>query len=372
MIEILWQVFLLLMIPAIPGVTLFLYLRYSRRRISRSSIKYSIDDLPMGLTFYAEDGMVLLTNHAMNLLSETLTDAPLMNGVDFHDRLFRGVGIKGAFGGGRIDGFSLIHEDRVTDFQRKRIDVGNGVVYQLSAFDTTDLYHAEQQLRKDAKEIARAHARLKDYEREVEQLAASEAFLATKARIHDMLGQELLATRYYLTDREADISAEELVTRWEKVINDLKSGGTGKGLTQLQEDAELAASTVRALDQAAKAIGLKLTFLGDFPEQGVKLMRLIVSAARICMTNAVRHGGATEMTICFEECTDDDAMQEIVFSNNGTAPPSEMIKGGGLAALEKLMQEAEGTVEYQTDEGFAVRIKVTPAEIRRVRAHPHP
>ena len=371
MIHYFWQIILLLLVPMIPGFTLFAYLRFTRRGVTRSSTKYGIDDLPMGLAFYREDGMVLLTNHAMNMLAEDLTDAPLLNAVTFHDSLFRGAGIKAAFAGGNADAFSIIHDGRVTDFLRKRIDTGDRIVYQLSAFDTTDLYHAEQSLRMDAEEIARAHERLKTYEAEVEELAQDEALLATKARIHDMLGQELLATRYFLTDEAADITGAELIKRWERVLHDLKSGGTGDGLTQVREGEELAVNTVRALDQAARAIGLKLTFSGEFPHSSVKLMRLIVSAARICMTNAVRHGGADKMTIRFEEEDDADGRVCVTFSNNGRIPPGEMIKGGGLIALEKLIGEAEGTVQYDTDKEFSVRITVTPAEIRRAAARPH-
>lgn len=354
----LWQIFLLMLIPVIPGFTLLFYLRYTRRGITRSSIKYSIDDLPMGLAFYAEDGFVLLVNRAMSMLAETLTDAPLINGMTFYDRVFRGDVTGDARVSGNADTFSLMRGGTVTTFRRERIDLENGFVYQLSAYDTTDLYHKEVALRQEAEAIGRAQERLKSYDAEVEALAAREALLAAKTRIHDMLGQELLATRYYLTDYEADIDSDELLGRWERVMEDLRSGGTKQALTHVDEGSEMARNAMRAMSDAAAAMGLKLFFAGDFPEQSMKLTRLIVSCARVCMTNAVRHGDADAMTIRFEEKETAGGYITIVYENNGKIPAGDPVKGGGLEALELLVTQAEGTLSFDTRDRFRVKVRV--------------
>ncbi|MBQ9511664.1 MAG: hypothetical protein IJR58_00555 [Lachnospiraceae bacterium] len=350
-----------IVVVAIPAgmVLLFLvYMRYFRHRLVINSIKYSIDHLPMGLMFYAENGLVLLTNKTMNLLCESLTERPLMNGAAFHTGLFEKTFDNETRVRGTRDAFFLIQPERVIHVKREKVMINNTVVYQMTATETTDLYRNEEKLRDQMKELESAHERLLSFDESVSELARSEAFLATKVRIHDMLGQELLTTRFFLTDKDSDLTQEQVVERWSRVLEDLTSMGQGEGLTQVNAQKARANDALKALTDAATVMGLRLSFAGDFPEGSPQLIRIIMSCARVCMGNAVRHGSATQMVIRFEEKETAGGFYTIRFSNNGVIPPKDMPRGGGFNAIENLMREVDGEMSFLFEDWFTLVIRI--------------
>ena len=178
--------------------------------------------------------------------------------------------------------------------------------------------------------------------------ARSEEYLATKVHIHDMLGQVLLSTRYYLTEQNVRVTEEELKASWQRVIGELQGGQV---VTSSAKE-PFAPDLRKALSDAATAIGLSLHTEGDFANASAALSREIVRAARVCMTNAVRHGAATKMKISLS-AQEEGRIRTIRFANNGLVP-RDVTPGGGLKSLERRMEQAGGQITYEQGEEFTV------------------
>ena len=195
--------------------------------------------------------------------------------------------------------------------------------------------------------------------------ARSEEYLATKVHIHDMLGQVLLSTRYYLTEQNVRVTEEELKASWQRVIGELQGGQVATSSAK----EPFAPDLRKALSDAATAIGLSLHTEGDFANASAALSREIVRAARVCMTNAVRHGAATEMKITLSapggarrpgdagsaptEAERRGRIRTVRFANNGLVP-RDVTPGGGLKSLERRMEQAGGQITYEQGEEFTV------------------
>lgn len=348
-------ILLLFSIPTVPGVLLAFFLIRSRDRVGRNSIKYAIDHLPMGLAFYEPDGMVLLSNLVINSYCERTTKKPLMNCRSFLNDLYVESLTEPVPEYEVPDQFMMRQDDRMYQIRHREIPVQGRSVFQMTIVDLTDLYENEARLLKEAEQLQAAQEKLKSYDAEAEELARNEAFLAAKTRIHDMLGQELLATRYFLTEPQERLTAQDLIDRWDTVLKELMRS-EGDGLTQAKST--MTQDTMQALKQAASAIGLRLKVEGAFPSDSARLARLIVSCARVCMTNAVRHGNANEMTISFSDDHKEEGGYTITFSNNGIIPSPRFVKGGGLNGLERTVEEAQGSVSYRFEGSFSVVVKV--------------
>ncbi|MBR5969641.1 MAG: hypothetical protein IK016_04765 [Lachnospiraceae bacterium] len=344
-----WYAVLSAMIPLVLSMLLLLQAHLARHRIGRASVKYSIDHLPAGLMLFLADGRIVMINRAMNRLLRSLTGVLPLNGRKCCDQLLTQTKVRQDTE--EETNFLLSESGRFYTFRLSKLRVRDTDVWQLTAVDTTDLHETEAELRVQEKELAQAQRELAEYSAHAEDRARNEEYLATKMRIHDSLGQVLLSTRYWLTEQNVQLTKQELLASWRQVMGNLRGENT-----EVSAEAEKSAPDLqKALTDAAKAMGLSLTMEGDTKSAGVSLSRFIVRAARICMTNAVRHGAATEMTISLSEKR--DGRRTIRFANNGV-PPRDLKPGGGLRSLEKRAEQAGGSVSYESGETFAVLVTV--------------
>ena len=78
--------------------------------------------------------------------------------------------------------------------------------------------------------------------------------------------------------------------------------------------------------QDAEVIGVKVNISGELPEQE-ELRRVMILAMRECLTNSVRHAGATTLHITIEKKEDSISVK---ITNDGRPPESEVVPKGGL------------------------------------------
>ena len=338
------------LIPFAMALVVFAYLYLTRERIDAGSVKYAIDHLPMGIAFYREDGLLLLVNEAMQTLSMRFMKKRLMNGKDFHAFLFSPREGATFTVSGMEDAFLLVDGDEVWTVRRNLTEADGRRVYQLIAYDTSELYAREQELSAQVRKLHDAEEKLKNYQEQVETLAEGEAYLATKERIHDRLGQMLLSNRYYLTEPDAGLTLGGLLDAWKSTIEELVPD------SEQREDRPEQSVLIKPLADAAAALGATLHVTGEFPGDHMRLRRLVISAARICITNAVRHGMADEITFAFEDAQPDGTLTFRI-SNNGRVQ-EDFKEGGGLKNLRADVEKEGGTVTYETSPRFAVVVTV--------------
>lgn len=338
------------LIPLVLYLCVRAYRAAERGRLGNAGIKYAIDHLPMGILFCRDDGLVLLANEAMQALCRRLMKKSLINGKDFHAFLFRNASGGDFTVSGTEDDFLLVAGDEAWTVQRREAGDGKQRVFQMIAYDIGQLYERENALKRQVESLHEKQEHLKHYREQAGILAENEAYLAAKERIHDSLGQVLLATRYFLTEPDARLKAPELIALWEKTIDDL-SEALGNGSMPAGR-----ASVLKPLQEVAGALGVKLVVSGKPPAEDIRLNRLIVSCARVCIINAVRHGGADEITLEFEEVRADGTLLFRIGNNGRTQDTVE--EGGGLKSMRSNVEKEGGTVEYETSPRFTAIIAV--------------
>ena len=342
---------LAVLIPVGLALQVMLYRHLTRGRIDNGSLRYAIDHLPMGIAFYREDGLLLLANDTIRSLCKQVTGSSLVNARIFHARLLALASCADANAGAHADDFVVTLGQEVWSIRRKEMRRDDMPFFQLTAYETTDLSEKERELSGQVEHLREVEEQLRDYRNSVDALAGNEAWLSTKERIHDSLGQVLLSTRYYLTERDVLIGKEDLFASWNKTIGELTNGmvpAAEKGA---------ASSVVKPLEDAANALGARLVTEGSFPSDDIRITRLVLSCTRVCLINAVRHGAADEVTLAFDDTA---GPGEVCFriSNNGHPVAEGFPEGGGLTNLRTNVEKEGGTVCYETTPRFAVVVRV--------------
>ena len=82
---------------------------------------------------------------------------------------------------------------------------------------------------------------------------------------------------------------------------------------------------------------------------------MLTAAVRECMTNSVRHAGATELRVVIS-C--DGTAATAVITDNGKAPPSEITEGGGLSSLRAKVEKHGGTMKIRSGSGVELTVSV--------------
>lgn len=224
--------------------------------------------------------------------------------------------------------------------------------------ETLEIVYDE--LRSKHYELAEAKRQMGIDAKQLEQLAQANERNRIARDIHDELGHRLIRVK---------MMSEALVHMY-----DVNPGGAGKLVSQirdqLSEGMETLRTTVHRLQPAqeetqrysldrlitefadSSGIDVRLHVEGQpyalYPSEELTLYR----NAQEAMTNAVRHGGATQITITLHFAKD-----VIVFSvsNNGEATAGKKVNNGmGFAGMEERARRHGGHIEVQTSEPFKV------------------
>ena len=333
-------VYILLLMAVMAAFLIFLLLHEMRLRkttLTRSAIKESIDHLPTGLCFYAENGRILLVNHRMNQLCHVILGRDLQNAALVWDDLCSGniqPDIVPLSMGGQPS-FRL-PDGTVWSFTRTQLQD----MLQITAADITKLHDLAEELEQKNIALEELYQRLKEYETDVEELARTHERLETKIGIHSELGQTLLATRSYLLDHNEN--KELPVDAWKRSIALLRQN--------IVEKAEQ--FTLRTLIQTATAFGISVEAVGQMPEQKA-VEKLFLEAATEALTNAVRHADAKTLHICLNET---DTAYQVCFRNDGKIPENAITEGGGLGSLRRKVETAGGLMQIDCQPEYSLTV----------------
>ena len=315
------------------------------REITGASIKEGADILPAGLLYYDDSGIIIIANKAMHEIAESYMGKTLLSGVLFWDEVKELTGAEVSFEEGKETVTVTFENGRTWTFVKERIDAEGEQVNQVYAMDTTSLLLLQRELQTENERLSSMNGRLRAYGESVTELTRDEEILSAKVRIHDDLGEALLATRYYLTENRIPKAAEGLVKTWAKNISLLRHETVREDNTD----------PLIQIINAGETIGLLVVVNGNLPKENIKVLRLINAAARECMTNSVKHAGASEMYIDIKE---EGAFYSVSFSDNGQIKEGFVMEGGGLSGLRSQVEKAYGIMETSFTDGFKLTVMI--------------
>ena len=325
------------------GIWVLLAETRNRKTINHSSIMEAFDNLPTGVCFFNEPGLLVLCNLAMQRFSfavcgkdvQFITDLETCLADDFIPA-----------GEARKDGKVFVLDNGKAWQLEKRIftDESGESYTQYTATDVTDLHENRVQLQKENAQLRYVQEELQRLSANIVAATREEEILNTKMRVHDEMGKCLMAVQKYLKENCSENIPDSLAAAWQRAVSMLKYSND----TQ-EEDMML---------QIRKTCEyMKISFLqkGELPKQE-RIAYLLTCAVRECVTNAVRYAEATELYVVFSET---EVEASVTISNNGKIPEGEIVEGGGLSTLRRRIERTGGTMTVQSQPNFKLTVVVT-------------
>lgn len=325
---------------------------FRRERIGRASIKESLDNLPSGICFADQSGLVILSNKQMYRLCYTLMGMDLQHISELLDALEKPqAGIQSVGADTNVYRFP---EGKVWKFTQSSITDADGNAYtQVLAVDVTALYEKGDELEQENRRLEEVNARARNLYAQLDDIVREEENFAVKTHVHDEMGELLGLTRNMLTQRELPPERlKALGKRWEHIGDTLGAVGKQDG------DAFDSDKTLAELTEGIAGIGVALHVRGEFPQKSGAAY-LLTAAVRECAINTVRHAKGSEMTV---ELTKTPHSLIAAITNDGLAPAGEVVEGGGLSALRRRIEGTGGAMQVESTPRFRLVITLPGKE----------
>lgn len=239
------------------------------------------------------------------------------------------------------------------------------IVYMYVTLE--DKQHMEQmndRLRKQTYELDAARMEGLRYAGKVELATQAEERNRIARELHDELGHKLIRLKLMMdaAAQVKDMDAKQAERLYESVRD------------QLSDSMEMLRRTVRRMKPAeadVRAYSLErlveeLDQQHQFPAiayevSGVpfalypSMEVVLFHNAQEAITNAIRHGDATEIKLHLHYRTDEI---ELYVSNNGVCPPLPIERGIGIRGMQERTQALGGSVEWQLEPSFGIRTTI--------------
>lgn len=316
--------------------------REIRTSISALSIKNAIDTLHSGVLFGETDGFILLSNRRMQWLMEAITGKVRRNGWAFYEQLSNGnvqPGCQTAEFEGQI--VCLLGDQTAWMFTKSDLLIKGKTYIQLTASDITKRWNLTAQLREQENLLKKRSDELNKAIANIHVLSRQRETQRAKMRAHDILGERLTLLLRAIRSEETP-GYDVLQPLSQGLIDDLKAGKTAPSP---QEELD-------ALQQAFASIGVTIEINGALPQEETK-GRLFVDIIRESVTNAVRHGFATIVSVQMEHADDG---YHLVIANDGHPPSGPITEGGGISGMRNKVQPHGGTLDVITHPQFMLTV----------------
>lgn len=299
--------------------------------LSAFSIKHSMDALPEGLCYYDQEGRIYIINTTMSEIAYALTGSVIKNAIDFYNDV-RNLKIvpEDSVIINEEDLIVISSGDAVFSFRNTAVKDEFGVYYELKVADITEEYSKTRELYSKQVELRKQQKYLSQLGESIKQVTIKKEILAAKIKVHDKLGENLIAARRYLATGEGDIEA--IRNLWIDNLTLLSNPQT-----------DTVENPLNSILAAADDIGIKLVWEGDVNDEMLlsnsthvsnSVLVLLANTLHECITNTMRHAHGD--TVYVNISSD---FRSMVFRNNGVAPTNAVHESGGLLNIRR--QSAE-------------------------------
>jgi two-component system NarL family sensor kinase len=227
-----------------------------------------------------------------------------------------------------------------------------------SAEEKQGIQKVYDQLRKKHYELEEARTHLIHYAQKIEQLAQLEERNRISRELHDNLGHQLIRVKMMM-DAIIEVAPSEPEKGFqmiEQVRDQLASSMDNMRSTVRKikpSEQEEFQSLPKLIEDFAATCGVQVHFkLSGIPHSLLPSEEYILYRnAQEAMTNAVRHGKATQVNI---ELVIEPEEVKFHITNNGSVPDSVPQSGLGFNGMAERVQWAGGTVQFKIEDKFTV------------------
>lgn len=291
-------------------LSLSLY-EYHKNNITTLSIKEALDLLPIGICFANKKNRIIFNNKTMMDILEYNGIESRIKVIDLWDEIKKKDSI--------FDDLNTALLKCNNNTYMVVLEKANDQTYQIKATNINAEYEIIDDIIKANKKLEEQESSLKDYIVKIEEIERQKSLLRIKGRIHDVFAQRLSIIHQYLDNEDIkNISNEEI----KKLLIDMTK--------DIKEENELSYDDVKNnIISSYSLIGMKIEFVGEFKES-IK-QNAILKIVREAATNALRHGGATELVVT-------NNGNEIIITNNGVEP-GIIKEGNGIKNMKFIAKE---------------------------------
>lgn len=242
----------------------------------------------------------------------------------------------------------LFPDGRAWRYSQTEIAVQDGTIFTEAIFsDVTELYEEGQKLKEQTKQLEKFARDLKILSDNVLALTKETEILSAKTKLHDQMGAGIIAMRQIIRQEQVSQEAADSLQLFQKAVSAIKS----------DNEYPLERGELAEFLRDANTIGVKVELTGELPKQE-EVYHIFVVAMRECLTNSVRHAGATRLSVIIKQ---NDSTISLRITNNGRPPESTIVPKGGLLNLHRHVTNLGGIMDIQWSPDFVLTVTI-PAE----------
>lgn len=321
---------------------LLLLKHWYNTHITLDSLREIVETLPVGICVYEMSGKIILKNRTMEQICRRFSQTALLNGNEFMQLL---QNKKSDF----ADYVVELQNYGIWSITSEQLQDEDNHLSMLIAYNVTEAYEKTRMLQEKQQTMQELNTKLQEYNIRIQSVITAQEILNAKIRIHDELGEGLLAIRHYLTFGGTDKERAEMLERLRKNVQFLQQ----ESMTDAQDEYELIITTAQKLGVAVQVEGL-------LPEIE-PYKHIVATAIHECITNILRHTNGDTLFIAFTEIGDKLIFE---FEDNNSRPIEQIAEKGGLCSLRMLVEQVKGEMQVSVDSKYKLTITL-PKEFEK-------
>jgi len=306
------------------------------------TIKNAVDSMHIGILFGEPSGLILLQNQQMMRLMTALTAKAHINGNDFYSDLASGI-LQKDCRKMELEGnlVCILPDNTAWMFVRSDLMIMGKKYIQITASDITRRAQLLEDLRQKDEFLRIRSLQLQETIANLQEASYERAMQKAKTHTHDILGQRLSIVLNSIRSKQG-VDFDLLGFISHGLVEELTYDGP---LPTPQEEFD-------SLCQVCGAVGINIVLDGSLPDD-IAQGCLCVEIIREAITNAVRHGYASTVTLDMETQGTDFHLQ---ISNNGLPPSHEVKEGEGLRGMRRKLESLGGVLSVRQQPEFTLTV----------------
>lgn len=312
--------------------------RIKKKHALRWAVKEALDTLPSAVCYFTAAGNVKLCNTAMCDLIRKITQNDLQTLDELKEALNSCNQNTGVIREGNL---FLFPDGHAWQYSVDKVTAADGRIYTEAVLsDVTELYEKRQKLQRQSRELKKMYRELKILSANVLEMTREKEILNLKSRLHDQMNMGVAAIRQILRQNTTSEENAAAIAQFRRAIQ------------VLQEENAYPQDDIAEFIRDAEVSGIRVEITGDFPEEK-EVLHLLLPVLREACVNAARHADASVLYITAERKS--NAMR-LLLTNDGRQPQQEIVPRGGLVDLGRMLAEAGGKIEIQSQPQFLLTV----------------
>lgn len=312
--------------------------RIKKKHALRWAVKEALDTLPSAVCYFTAAGNVKLCNTAMYDLIRKITQNDLQTLDELNEALDSCNQNTGVIREGNL---FLFPDGHAWQYSVDKVTAADGRIYTEAVLsDVTELYEKRQKLQRQSRELKKMYRELKILSANVLEMTREEEILNLKSRLHDQMNTGVAAIRQILRQNTTSEENAAAIAQFRRAIQ------------VLQEENAYPQDDIAEFIRDAEVSGIRVEITGDFPEEK-EVLHLLLPVLREACVNAARHADASVLYITAERKSN---AVRLLLTNDGRQPQQEVIPMGGLVDLGRMLAEAGGKIEIQSQPQFLLTV----------------